>query len=211
MKDLYIKFYQIAKQSNIDDVLNKKLQNSGFLLNVEKTEWYRSNLPKEEAFVIEMENNKYSPLLFFIKFDKNQYKLVNMNLGSDITDDDFDNEYNSILDSFLLNVKRNIFFKPYLSDDSLDITKIVSSKICRDKLLNLITAFPNSYHPFDIKRMDQIIWSIYRYSRKDIDLNDLNEHLNRYEHLDADYIKFLIDRIRSGLQLLYINSNQYKY
>jgi len=171
---------------------------------------YRENLLGEKVFVLEMINSIYYPLLFFHASNKNVYKLVNI-LIDNISDNEFDNMYNDILDMFIDEIKRNKYFKTVIVDDALDINKIITSKICRDQLLNLLELFPNSYHPFDIKRMDQIIWSIHKYSRNTIDIDALKEYLYKDKKLDKNYIDFLVARIRSGLQLLYINSTKYRY
>ena len=211
MKELYLEFFSNMDFDNIDKILISKLQGSIFIFNKERTEWYRKNLPREKTFVLEMTNNKYSPLLFFCSYKLPIYKLVNIVFNKNINDDDYDNEFDKIIAIFTKKIRRNKFFKTTIIDSASNINKIITSKICRDKFVFLLKTFPNSYHPFDIRRIDQIIWSIHKYSRKIVNLNDLREYLYKDDNLKKDYIDFLINRIRSGLQLLYINSDKYKY
>jgi hypothetical protein len=210
MKDLYIHFFKNIDYKDIDEILINKLHAKKFLFNKEKTELYRENLPGVKVFVLEMINNIYYTLLFFHASNKNVYKLVKIKIDN-ISDNEFDNMYNGILDMFINEIKRNKYFKTVIVDDTIDINKIITSKICREQLLNLLESFPNSYHPFDINRMDQIIWSIHKYSRNKIDIDTLKEYLYKDEKLDKNYIDFLTTRIKNGLQLLYINSTKYRY
>lgn len=209
MKELYMQFFQNV--NNIDTILINKLHDSKFSYNNEKTEWYRHNLPGEKVFVLAMREYKYSPLLFFCSYKPLIYKLVNISFSQNFNDEEYDNEFNNIITIFNEEIKRNKYFKATTVDNASDISKIITSKICRDEILSLLQTFPNSYHPFDIKRMDKIIWSIHKYSRKTIDLNDLQEYLYKDKRLREEYIDFLINRIRSGLQLLYLYSNKYIY
>jgi hypothetical protein len=212
MEDLYIQFYKNVNLNDIDMVLQKKLENSRFIYNTKYSKEYKNVCHDKNVFVIELLKNKYNPLLYFINSRKNLFTLVNIDINNNqIKDDDYDREYSKIMYQLKNEVRRNKYFKIVIINKAEKLEDIITSNICRKKLEHLIQMFPNSYHPFDINRIDKIIWSIYIYSRKTIDLNNLKEYLYNNDMLDKEYVDFLINRIRSGLQLLYINSNKYKY
>jgi hypothetical protein len=152
-------------------------------------------------FVIERHDKNENCLYFKKTKDDNKYILVDIiphNCNYDIEKE----EYMNIEKQFskIENKKSDVRIK--FEDWPTDLQKIISASKPREALQDLITSAPNSYNRYDIKKMDKISCFISSYSRKDIDFMDLKHYLYNQTQLNRQYVDFLVDRIKVGLEII---------
>jgi hypothetical protein len=211
LKILHLNFLKYTDINEIDNVLLVSLSKTNFIFALEQTNKYRNSISKDQSgFVIEKINDDNNPLFFFNSFVKNKFELVNIvPLNNDIEEEEYDELISEIYDVIkglnIKNLKMNCF------DNAKDLSKIITSKTVREKFENIIEYFPNSYHPNDLKEMDVLTCIIHSRSRKEIDFDILEKHLNKYYNLEKDYIKYLLNRIKIGLQVLSVYTNKKYY
>jgi predicted GTPase len=208
MKILYLNFLKNVEISKIDHILSEALSKTNFIFNFKQTYKYRKIVPKNQlGFAVEKTNDNNKPLFFFASFIKNKFELVNIvPLNNDIEEKEYvELTYEIYHVMKELNIK-NLKIKYF--DNADDLSKIVTSKMARERLENIIKNFPNSYHPNDLKNIDTLACVIHSYSRKEIDFDILKEYLNKNSELTKEYTEYLLNRIKIGLQVLSVYTGQ---
>lgn len=118
-------------------------------------------------------------------------------------------EYNAIafkfvndFKSFLRQLKSLVEIK--ISNEIIGIDKIIPGEKTRKYFERYLSAYPLSFHPSDIQRLDFFISALKRYRSK-VDLQYLKEHLINDLSWNEKDASWCINRIETGLDILEAN------
>ena len=119
-------------------------------------------------------------------------------------------EYNSIASMFARLVKKEAFseklpIKVIISKDTLTLDELITGKICKKLFFSYINAYPLSYHPSDIGKLDKFICALFRFARKSFDLDALEYLLQEELNWPKNDAKWCRNRIEIGLDILAVN------
>lgn len=116
-------------------------------------------------------------------------------------------EYNQFLDSFvqkfkLFTKRRYKGIRILTTSGLLTLENIISSKQALKFFSHFLHNYPLSMHPLDIERLDIFICTVFRYTRKPLDLDLLSRYLREVEKWNVEHIKWCINRIQIGHDVL---------
>ena len=118
-------------------------------------------------------------------------------------------EYNVIAMKFYNN------FRPFLqslrssvtlsiSNETIGLDKIIPGKKTRKYFERYLAAYPLSFHPLDVERLDFFICALKKYHSK-VNLQYLGQYLFEDLSWDEKDAKWCINRIETGLDILEVN------
>ena len=118
-------------------------------------------------------------------------------------------EYNAIafkfvsdFKSYLRQLKSLVEIK--ISNEIIRLDKIIPGEKTRKYFERYLSAYPLSFHPLDIQRLDFFICALKRYRSK-VDLQYLKEHLINDLSWNEKDASWCINRIETGLDILEAN------
>ena len=119
-------------------------------------------------------------------------------------------EYNAIafkfvsdFKSYLRQLKSLVEIK--ISNEIIRLDKIIPGEKTRKYFERYLSAYPLSFHPLDIQRLDFFICALKRYRSK-VDLQYLKEHLINDLSWNEKDASWCINRIETGLDILEANT-----
>lgn len=118
-------------------------------------------------------------------------------------------EYNDVLVKFVSDLRdyQKSHANPLnvkISRDSIGIEDIIPGTKTRQLFRRYISAFPTSYHPLDIERLDVFICALHRYRCK-VDLGYLKIYLMEELNWNQKDASWCVQRIETGLDILKAN------
>ena len=119
-------------------------------------------------------------------------------------------EYNQIASEFAKDLrnyanKNALKIKVRSTKENISIKKIITGAKSRELFKRYLNAFPTSYHPLDIERLDIFTCSLARYAKKRIDLDLLRGWLVEHESWSSKDAERCTRRIEVGLAVLKAN------
>ena len=119
------------------------------------------------------------------------------------------NEYNQIASNFFNAFRQHL--KVINSEVSVRITKenigleeIIPGKLTRKHFERYMSAYPLSFHPFDVELLDFFICVLFRY-RSSVDVTRLKRYLVEDIGWQEKYASWCIGRVETGLDILKAN------
>ena len=197
MNELFLKFNKNMTNNKILALIESVYKNSNYHINYKLTADYKNILNEPNGFVISMDSID----IYLMKEKDNIYKVAN--ILTEYHDSFNDIEYDKILHDFAI-VSKGIHkeFSIFFYDKYDKLSKIISSRKTREYFEYIIDSFPNSYHTYDIQKIDIFICRLHQYSRSSVNLEGLRYYLINKKRLDQGYIDYLINRIRIGSDVL---------
>ena len=176
-----------------------------WVFDEERTGSYSANVFDGVGCVILCKGNKWEPGIAICEEKKGHCRIANIvpkRTGSIPTV-----EYNQIARKFHDQVKRwsrknKKGLRLAVSKTDLGLEDIITAKIPLRLFKVFLRNYPLSYHPMDIRRLDQFICAVSRYSRKAINWEYLGEYLREKEHWPKNNVEWCLERISTGLEII---------
>lgn len=112
----------------------------------------------------------------------------------------FAKDFASDLSKFIKENRSKI--KLSISSDNKHIEEIITSKVALKIFNRFMNAYPTSYHPNDVQRLDKFIIVASIYCRKEINLELLEKYFIEDVGWSNDNARWCCNRIETGLQIL---------
>lgn len=190
----------------IDSVMSFCSENSEWEYLPEESDDYAKNI-SEPSCIILFKSLTNSESFSVAIAKKNEHMLYVTNIihanKSSLTLD----EYNTFARTFAKAFKRFIRSNKHeinilISKDDVGIDSIISSPIAQNFFAQFINAFPKSYHPLDVERLDKFTCALFRYSRKFPNFDGFERYLLedlKWSEKDASWCR---NRVQIGYEVL---------
>jgi hypothetical protein len=208
-QEIYIKSNSLSAVQIIDSVISLCNENSEWGYLPEESDEYAKNIG-EPGCIILFKSLTNSESFSVAIAKKNEHMLYVTNIihadKSSLTLD----EYNTFARTFANAFKRFVKSKKHeisilISKDSIGIDSIFSSPIAQKFFTHFLNAFPRSYHPLDIERLDKFTCALSKYGRKSPDFDGFQRYLLedlKWPEEDASWCR---NRVQIGYEVLEVN------
>ena len=203
MKELILLRSKAMSHQDFIQRLKSGLNELAAYFNVESTKDYGELLSRgETGFVLTaIDDQEYN--YYFLGVSEREYKLVNIvPREKDIKYSEY-NRASEMLQSRLAakkEIRKACRIK--LFDMAEKLEDLISSRMAREYLENIIKDHRNGAGSGELRRIDVLVTLLSRYSRKKTNITLLKEHLEKYQKLDHAYVEGVCARIDIGLRVL---------
>ncbi len=205
-REVLLKSKLISDHDLVDFLKKFAQQNSNWSLMGPESDEYSLHAGAESC-VLFYEDGRYHPAFAVTKKVEGIYYLANIVPR----DEEIPmSEYNSLARMFALDFRRfvaknNISISVMLSNGRASLKNIITSKLVLELFERYLCLNPTSYHPNDIERLDLFICAVSRYSRKQLDIDELRRYLIEELNWSLEDAEWCYNRIRIGLDVLAVH------
>ena len=159
----------------------------------------------EASCAVLRENSPYHPALAITKKNGNKFYIANI-VPRDAPQIPLV-DYNALSREFAGGLRKyarlnSLAITVTSTSDTVRLQDLIPGTTLRTLFERYLNLHPTSYHPCDIKRLDQFICGISRYSRKRIDLDLLKVWLIEEKSWSGNDAEWCVRRIETGLAVL---------
>jgi hypothetical protein len=206
-QEVYLKTKGLEDEAVIDALRTFAQQTAGWSFMDEQSQEYTVNIGEPSCMLL-LDNDEFQPAVGLTKKKDSLYYVANIVPGKSsfipIS------EYNAIARRFANDFSgharsKKILIKVVLSGDKASLKEIIPAPKVRQFFEQYLHAYPTSYHPSDIKRLDVFICAVSRYCRKSVDVEQLHEYLIKDVGWTPKDAEWCHDRIKVGLDILEAN------
>ena len=212
-QDIYIKSSSLSLVQIIDSIRPFCNGNSNWTYLITESAEYASAIDELGCIILfKSISNNESVSVAIAKKNDHVLNVTNIisNEKSNLTLD----EYNFFARTFAKEYKRYIKnnklnINVSITKDNVGIDSIISSPLAKKLLNQYLNAFPKSYHPLDIKRLDKFTCALSRYNKKQPDFDGFQKYLLedlKWPEKDADWCR---NRVQIGYEVLEVKKDSF--
>jgi hypothetical protein len=211
LQEIYIKCNSLSLVQIIDSIRSFCNENSEWEYLTDESDEYARFIDEPSCIILFKSISNNEPVSVAIA-KKNEHMLNVTNIISEKKSNLTSDEYNTFARAFANEYKRYIRSNKLkinisITKDNIGIDSIISSSLARKLLDQFLNAFPRSYHPLDIARLDKFTCALSRYSRNQPNFDGFEQYLLedlKWSDKDASWCR---NRVQIGYEVLEVKKN----